>query len=39
MRSHWRWEEVKPQVHQVFRSDADDDYLLLLAEGRLVKPR
>ena len=36
MRSHWRWEEVKPQVHQVFRSDADDDYLLLLAEGRLV---
>ena len=36
MRSYWRWEEVKPQVHQVFRSDADDDYLLLLAEGRLV---
>ena len=36
MRSHWRWEEVKPQVHQVLRSDADDDYLLLLAEGRLV---
>ena len=36
MRSHWRWEEVKPQVHQVFRSDADEDYLLLLAEGRLV---
>jgi adenosylhomocysteinase len=36
MRSHWRWEEIKPQVHQVFRSDADDDYLLLLAEGRLV---
>jgi adenosylhomocysteinase len=36
MRSHWRWDEVKPQVHQVFRSDADDDYLLLLAEGRLV---
>lgn len=36
MRSNWRWEEVKPQVHQVFRSDSDDDYLLLLAEGRLV---
>ncbi|HBX26513.1 MAG TPA: adenosylhomocysteinase [Gammaproteobacteria bacterium] len=36
MRRNWRWEEVKPQVHQVFRSNADDDYLLLLAEGRLV---
>ncbi|MBU29759.1 MAG: adenosylhomocysteinase [Gammaproteobacteria bacterium] len=36
MRRNWRWEEIKPQVHQVFRSDADDDYLLLLAEGRLV---
>ena len=36
MRKNWRWEEVKPQVHQVFRSDAWDDYLLLLAEGRLV---
>ena len=36
MRENWRWEEVKPQVHQVFRSDAQDDYLLLLAEGRLV---
>ena len=36
MRKNWRWEEVKPQVHQVFRSDARDDYLLLLAEGRLV---
>ena len=36
MRDNWRWEEVKPQVHQVFRSDANDDYILLLAEGRLV---
>ena len=36
MRKNWRWEEVKPQVHQVFRSDTRDDYLLLLAEGRLV---
>ncbi|OOR87649.1 adenosylhomocysteinase [Moraxella caviae] len=36
MRDNWRWEEVKPQVHQVFRSNADDDYLILLAEGRLV---
>ena len=36
MRTNWRWDEVKPQVHLVFRSDADDDYLILLAEGRLV---
>lgn len=36
MRDKWRWEEVKPQVHQVFRSESTDDYLLLLAEGRLV---
>ena len=36
IRKNWRWEEVKPQVHQVFRSASDDDYLILLAEGRLV---
>ncbi len=36
MRTHWRWEEVKPQVHRVYRSDDKVDYLLLLAEGRLV---
>src|SRR5690554_4269112 len=36
MRKHWRWEEVKPQVHTVFRSDDASDYLILLAEGRLV---
>ncbi len=36
MRDNWRWEEVKPQVHQVYRSNATDDYLLLLSEGRLV---
>lgn len=32
----YRWEEVKPQVHQVYRSDNDKDYLILLSEGRLV---
>ena len=32
----YTWVEVKPQVHQVFRSDAQDDYLILLSEGRLV---
>ncbi len=36
MRKQWRWEEVKPQVHQVYRSDDPQDFLLLLSEGRLV---
>lgn len=36
MRKNWHWDEVKPQVHQIFRSDSSDDYLILLAEGRLV---
>lgn len=36
MRREWRWEEVKPQVHQVFRSDNPQDFLILLSEGRLV---
>lgn len=36
LRNNYRWDEVKPQVHQVFRSDASDDYLILLSEGRLV---
>ncbi|WP_010626427.1 adenosylhomocysteinase [Halomonas sp. KM-1] len=43
MRRHWHWEEVKPQVHKVYRDStpghfdpASSDYLLLLSEGRLV---
>lgn len=36
MRAHWRFEQVKEQVHQVFRSENADDYLILLSEGRLV---
>ncbi len=36
MRDNWRWEEVKPQVHRVFRSDDPRDFLVLLSEGRLV---
>lgn len=36
MRKNWRWEEVKPQVHKIYRSDDENDYLLLLSEGRLV---
>ncbi len=36
MRENWRWQEVKEQVHQVFRSDDITDFLLVLSEGRLV---
>ncbi|MDG2501870.1 MAG: adenosylhomocysteinase, partial [Porticoccaceae bacterium] len=36
MRSNWEWDEVKPQVHKVYRDRARNDHLLLLAEGRLV---
>jgi adenosylhomocysteinase len=36
MRSEWRWEQVKPQVHQIYRSDDPQDFLILLSEGRLV---
>src|SRR5699024_4497466 len=36
MRDNWNWVEIKPQVHQVYRSEDQGDYLILLAEGRLV---
>ncbi len=38
MRDSWHWEEVKPQVHKIYRSGANnaDDYLILLSEGRLI---
>lgn len=43
MRDNWAWEEVKPQVHKIYRDGrpgsfdpSSDDYLLLLSEGRLV---
>ena len=44
MRENWAWEEVKPQVHKVYRSckpgekldPRSGDYLILLSEGRLV---
>lgn len=36
MRESWEWEEVKPQVHKVQRSDDAADHLILLSEGRLV---
>jgi adenosylhomocysteinase len=36
MRKTWKWEEVKPQVHMVYRDKTTNDYLILLSEGRLV---
>ena len=36
MRKTWEWDEIKPQVHKVYRDRANNDHLLLLAEGRLV---
>ena len=36
MRDTWQWEEIKPQVHKVYRDRENNDHLLLLAEGRLV---
>ncbi|MBA59432.1 MAG: adenosylhomocysteinase [Gammaproteobacteria bacterium] len=36
MRDNWKWEEVKPQVHKIYRSENSKDYLILLSEGRLV---
>ncbi len=41
MRKNWAWEEVKPQVHKIPRTGdgkfdpRNDDYLILLSEGRL----
>jgi len=36
MRENWEWDEIKPQVHKVYRDRDSNDHLLLLAEGRLV---
>ncbi len=36
MRDNWKWEEVKPQVDKIYRSDDPADYVILLSEGRLV---
>ncbi|MFV0276277.1 MAG: adenosylhomocysteinase [Parahaliea sp.] len=36
MRREWDWEQVKPQVHKVYRDRASNDHLILLSEGRLV---
>jgi adenosylhomocysteinase len=38
MRANWKFEEVKPQVHKVYRAADQNksDFVLLLSEGRLV---
>ena len=38
MREHWDWQQVKPQVHRIFRRGRQhpEDYLILLSEGRLI---
>ncbi len=40
MRENWTWDEVKPQVHKIYRANseaaANNDHLILLSEGRLV---
>ena len=38
MRENWEWEEVKPQVHKIYRKGKHnkDDYVILLSEGRLI---
>jgi len=37
LRERFEWTEIKPQVHKIQRDPADEDnYILLLSEGRLV---
>ncbi len=36
MRQNWVLEEVKPQVHKVYRDENPNNFLILLSEGRLV---
>lgn len=36
MRKNWVWDEIKPQVHKIYRDQATNDHLILLSEGRLV---
>ena len=36
MRENWEWDEVKPQVHKIYRNKSANDFLILLSEGRLV---
>ena len=36
LKENYTWDVVKPGVHKINRSNHDDDFILLLAEGRLV---
>lgn len=36
LRDSYDWEEVKPQVHKIYRNRETNDHILLLSEGRLV---
>jgi len=37
LREKFEWQEVKPQVHKIFRDNKDEEnFILLLSEGRLV---
>jgi adenosylhomocysteinase len=36
LRTNYEWEEVKPQVHRIYRNRAANDWIILLSEGRLV---
>ena len=38
LREKFEWQEVKPQVHKIFRNGGkdEDNFILLLSEGRLV---
>lgn len=36
MRESWEWQEIKPQVHKIWRDKTTGDHLILLSEGRLV---
>jgi adenosylhomocysteinase len=36
MRDNYEWDEIKPQVHKIYRDKSANDHLILLSEGRLV---
>ena len=36
LRDNFTWDEIKPQVHKIYRDQAANDHLILLSEGRLV---
>ncbi|GJQ60384.1 MAG: adenosylhomocysteinase [Candidatus Scalindua sp. AMX11] len=36
LRDNYEWEEVKPQVHKIYRNRSLNNHLILLSEGRLV---